>query len=98
MSIRWPDTKKITTLSSLPTCAPKSAANGSDPSKNGTTGCSATTAKTGDPRTSPTAAGEGCSRPYAELVKEDAERDKQIQVIAHRGLHAQQAQHRDCAA
>lgn len=37
-------------------------------------------------------------RLYAELVKGDADRDKQIQVIAHRGLHAQLEQHRDCAA
>ncbi len=50
------------------------------------------------PRRSKTAAGEGCLRLHAELVEGDANRDKQIQVIAHRGLHAQLEQHRDCAA
>jgi hypothetical protein len=50
-----------------------------------------------DPRRSLTAAGEGCLRLYAGLVKGDADRDKLIQVIAHRGLHAYLAQHRDCA-
>lgn len=37
-------------------------------------------------------------RLYADLVKGDTDRDKQIQVIAHRGLHAQLEQQPDCAA
>ena len=37
-------------------------------------------------------------RLYAELVEGDADRNKPIQVIAHRGLRTQLEQHRDCAA